>query len=160
MHSHLTQHQRIELSLLMRLGYSLRAAAVVLGVSPSTVCRELQRNCKTGSHYHATYARMQTVARRLSANQALRKLHVDSPLTDLIADKLALEQWSPDQIAHWLKRGRHAARVCAQTIYDWLYTTRKDLLQYLRSQKQRYRRTRANTAKSRPRSSLLRPLGG
>lgn len=155
MHSHLTQHQRIELSLLMRLGHSLRAAAAVLGVSPSTVCRELQRNCEASGRYHATHARRQTARRRLLANQALRKLAGNSPLANLIASKLALEQWSPDQIAQWLKQGRHAVRVCAQTIYDWLYTIRRDLLQYLRSQKQRYRRTRANTLRKQQREALL-----
>ncbi len=33
---HLTKSQRIELSLLRQLGYSMRSAATVLGVSPST----------------------------------------------------------------------------------------------------------------------------
>jgi IS30 family transposase len=133
----------------------MRAAAAVLGVSPSTVCRELRRNRQPDTAYHATYARMQTTARRLLANQALRKLSGNVELEQLIANKLTHEQWSPDQIAHWLRKGRHALRVCAQTIYDWLYTTRKDLLQYLRSQKQRYRRTRANTLRKRQREALL-----
>ncbi len=53
MHFHLTQHQRIELSLLTRLGYSQRAVALVLGVNPSTVCRELARNKKPNGKYHA-----------------------------------------------------------------------------------------------------------
>jgi IS30 family transposase len=157
MHPHLTQQQRIELSLLVRLSHSQRAAAAVLGVSPSTVCRELQRNRKASGQYHATYARMQTIARRLLANQGLRKLVGNLELECLIAAKLTQEQWSPDQIAAWLKQGRHAVRVCAQTIYDWLYTIRKDLVRYLRSQKQRYRRTRANTLRKQQRAALLAP---
>jgi IS30 family transposase len=44
MHSHLTQHQRIELSLLNRLGYNQRSVALVLGVNPGTICRELAHN--------------------------------------------------------------------------------------------------------------------
>jgi IS30 family transposase len=98
---------------------------------------------------------MQTVKRRWLANQAFRRLQEGSPLVGLIANKLALEQWSPDQIAHWLRKRRHAVRVCAQTIYDWLYTTRKDLLRYLRSQKRHYRRTRANTLRKQQREALL-----
>ena len=155
MHSHLTQHQRIELSLLMRLGHSQRNAALVLGVSPSTICRELQRNCKANGRYHATYARNQTAKRRLLANQALRKLVHEGTLATLIADKLASKQWSPDQIAIWLKKTRHAVRVGAQTIYDWVYQHRKDLVQHLRSNKQKYRRTRANTLRRQQRSRLL-----
>jgi IS30 family transposase len=41
---HLTKNQRIELSLLRQIGYSMRSAATVLGVSPSMVSRELRRN--------------------------------------------------------------------------------------------------------------------
>jgi len=44
MHFHLTQEQRIQLSLLAHLGWSHRDTALVLGVSPSTICRELNRN--------------------------------------------------------------------------------------------------------------------
>src|SRR5665811_2320546 len=113
MHYHLTQHQRIELSLLRKLGYSQRATAIVLGVSPSTVCREYQRNCEPSGRYHATYARMQTTRRRLMANQALRKLVGNELLTKLIATKLTTEQWSPDQIARWLKHSRQLMCVCA-----------------------------------------------
>jgi DNA-binding CsgD family transcriptional regulator len=68
MHTHLTQNQRIELSLLIRLGTSQRQTAVILGVSPSTVCRELARNKTASGRYHATVARMRTSARRLLAN--------------------------------------------------------------------------------------------
>jgi transposase, IS30 family len=155
MHSHLTQHQRIELSLLIRLGHSQRNAAFVLGVSPSTVCRELQRNCMASGHYHATYARMQTTARRLLANQAFRKLTTNPALAGLVASKLVAEQWSPDQIAIWLKHTRQAIRVCAQTIYDWVYRFRKDLVVHLRSNKQHYRRTRANSLRKKHRAALF-----
>lgn len=155
MHSHLTQQQRIELSLLCALGYSQRAAAAVLGCSPSTICRELARNRQTGVSYHATYARMQTTLRRLRANQRLRKLTRNPSLARLIASKLQCEQWSPDQIAIWLTRTRQTVRVCAQTIYDWVYRSRKDLIIHLRSSKQRYRRTRANTLRKQQRAALF-----
>ncbi len=56
MHFHLTQTKRIELSLLIRSGVSQRATAVVLGVHPSTVCRELKRNTLGGRRYHARVA--------------------------------------------------------------------------------------------------------
>ena len=155
MHFHLTQQNRIELSLLTRLGYSQRAVAVELGVSPSTICRELARNCQATGKYHATYARLATLARRLTANQRLRKLSTNEALQRLIANKLIHEQWSPDQIAVWLRYTAQAITVCAQTIYDWLYTSRQDLLKHLRSQKQHYRRTRANSLRQRHRAALL-----
>ena len=152
MHFHLTQQQRIELSLLVRLGHTQRNAALVLGVSPSTVCRELVRNQKSSGKYHPIHARLQCKARRFAANQTFRKLAASPDLVALIESKLRDQQWSPEQISGWLKRHGYAVRVCAQTIYDWVYTARKDLLVYLRSQKQHYRRTRANTLRKQQRA--------
>jgi len=154
MHLHLTQHQRIELSLLTRLGYSQRAVALVLGVSPSTICRELARNRKPTGKYHAAFARLSTKARRLAANQRLRKLLGNTTLEELVETKLRLH-WSPEQIAGRLRREGVALRVCAQTIYDWVYQSRNDLKDYLRSRKQKYRRTRANTLRRKHREELF-----
>ena len=154
MHYHLTQQQRIELSLLLRLGHTQRNAALVLGVSPSTICRELARNQKPSGKYHAIFARLTTKARRLAANQRLRKLFGNASLEQLVEAKLRLH-WSPEQIAGRLRREGVALRVCAQTIYDWVYQFRDDLRQYLRSQKQHYRRTRANTLRKQQREALL-----
>jgi IS30 family transposase len=152
---HLTKNQRIELSLLLRLGHGVRAAAQVLGVSPSTVSRELQRNVRVAGRYHAGVAERLRLARRARANGTKHKLTpLNQPLLELVESKLRL-YWSPEQIAGWLKATRHALRVSAQTIYDWLYTTRRDLLMYLRSQKQKYRRTRANTLRRRYRDELF-----
>lgn len=152
---HLTKQQRIELSLLLRLGHSQRAAAAVLGVSPSTVSRELTRNySNTRMTYHASVAERHRRRRRAAANHAQRKLIYEPTLVDLIVAKLQL-YWSPEQIAGWLRTTQRAVRVCAQTIYDWLYTERRDLLSYLRSQKQKYRRTRANTLRRRYRDELF-----
>ena len=165
MYYHFTQKQRIELSLLLRLGSSMRACARILDVSHSTVSRELQRNTRAGGSYHATKARLLVAARHAQANQSKRKLLSHSPLAELVVTKLTL-YWSPEQIAGWLKHRGAALRVCAQTIYDWLYTSRRDLLIYLRSQKQKYRRTRVNTLRRRYRDELFaarridrRPVG-
>lgn len=151
---HLTQNQRIELSLLVRLGHSQRSCALVLGVSPSTICRELQRNRQPSGSYHARIARLRTRTCRQVANQRLRKLLGNAELEETVSAKLSV-QWSPDQIAGWLKRRGDAARVCAQTIYDWIYLFRHDLRNHLRSHKQRYRRTRANTLRRQHRERLL-----
>lgn len=154
MYSHLTQTQRIELSLLIRLGNSQRAAARVLGVSPSTVCRELHRNRQPSGHYHARVARLLMTTRRAAANQQLRKLPGDSGLEHHIEVKLR-SYWSPEQIAGRLRREGRAFSVCAQTIYNWVYRFRQDLRDYLRSQKQHYRRTRANTLRKQKREALI-----
>jgi IS30 family transposase len=132
----------------------MRAAAAVLGVSPSTVSRELSRNQSAlRATYHAGVAERLRRQRRQAANQRGCKLTPESLLVAVIVSKLSLEQWSPEQIAGWLKATQRVLRVCAQTIYDWLYRVRPDLLKHLRSQKRKYRRTRANTLRRRYRDA-------
>lgn len=147
MHSHLTQNQRIELSLLLRLGYSRRQAAAQLGVSPSTVSRELWRNGGQSGGYHARNARILARRRRTEANALRTKLLANPALVKLVEQKLRAN-WAPEQIAGWLKFTGRIARglyACAQTIYDWLYRFRHDLLDHLHCRKGKYRRTREST---------------
>lgn len=144
MHYHLTQNQRIELSLLLRLGCSQRQIASVLGVSPSTVSRELQRNRRVSGMYHPASARLQVRRRRAVANGLRMKLLGEPALRSLVEQKLR-GNWAPQQIAGWLKATRRLWYVCAQTIYDWLYRFRRDLLVHLHCRKGKYRRTRENT---------------
>jgi len=47
--------------------------------------------------------------------------------------------------------------VCAQTIYDWIYTARKDLVQYLHCRKGKYRRTRQARLRKEKRAVLAAP---
>lgn len=143
MHSHLTQHQRIELSLLSRLGYSQRQAALCLGVSPSTISRELGRNSRLAGYY-ANSARVRSRQRRAKANAQRIKLFNEPVLVALVEQKLKAN-WAPQQIAGWLKTAGVALRVSTQTIYDWLYRFRRDLLRHLHCRKGKYRRTRENT---------------
>lgn len=141
MYHHLTQTKRIELSLLRQLGYSMRQAATQLGVAASTVSRELRRNCRSSGRYYPNSAKVLVRQRRSRANGLRTRLQTCTALALLVEQKLHAN-WSPEQIAGWL---RSAGRVCAQTIYDWLYRFRHDLLPHLHCRKGKYRRTRANT---------------
>lgn len=141
MYTHLTQKQRIELSLLLRLGYSQRAAATVLGVSPSTVCRELRRNSSSRLGYRANMTRVLARARRAAAN-ALRNKLLSLPRLAALVEQQLLRHDSPEQIAGWLKATGRVASVCTQTIYDWIYQHARHLLSCLHCRKGKYRRTR------------------
>lgn len=144
MHFHLTQQQRIELSLLLRLGHSQRNAALVLGVSPSTICRELKRNSRPNGSYHATYARLFTAGRRKAAN-ALRTKLLAFPKLAAVVERRLIRNDSPEQIAGWLKSSGAKLRASAQTIYDWIYLHARHLLKHLHCRKGKYRRTREST---------------
>jgi IS30 family transposase len=144
MYYHLTQDQRIELSLMLRLGYSQRNTALVLGVSPSTVSRELKRNMYSSGQYHAAHARVLTRQRRTSANGLRIKLLAYPELAQLIERKLQTN-YSPEQIMGWLQNTHKKLRVTTQTIYDWLYLHARHLLKHLHCRKGKYRRTREST---------------
>jgi IS30 family transposase len=144
MHYHLTQEQRIELSLMLRLGHSQRSTALVLGVSPSTVCRELARNVAASGSYHARQARLYTKARRAAANAMRNKLLAYPILAALVEQKLT-EDLSPEQVSGWFKGAKRALRVSTQTIYDWIYLHARHLLTHLHCRKGKYRRTRENS---------------
>lgn len=144
MHSHLTQTNRIELSLLYRLGYSMRQVALQLGVATSTVSRELQRNSRATGQYYPNSAKVYVRTRRAVANALRTKLLCLPRLAAIVEQKLKAN-WSPEQVAGWLKASQCTLRVCAQTIYDWIYRFRHDLLGHLHCRKGKYRRTRENT---------------
>jgi len=142
-HRQLTHINRIELATLLRQGLPKRAIAQALGVHHSTVYRELARNRYTNLRgYHVGAAQRRARLRRHRANQCFRKLPNNQRLAGLLVEKLQAI-WSPQQIAGWLAATSRRNRVCAQTIYDWIYRFRQDLVQYLHCTKGKYRRTRA-----------------
>jgi IS30 family transposase len=125
-HHQLTQYQRHELgSLLMGNKHSLREIARLLG-------------------FHPRQARIQLQGTRLRANQSKRKLPTNADLVKKITKRLVRHD-SPDQIAGWLKDRGVRFRVCAQTIYDWIYTSARELVVHLHCRKGKYRRTREST---------------
>ena len=142
----LTQYQRHELgALLSGNKHSYREIGQLLGCHHSTISREIRRHA-TGntSGYHAVQARLQLKQTRLLANQHHRKLSTNTDLITVVTTRLARHD-SPDQIAGWLKESGAKLRVCAQTIYDWIYTYAQKLVVHLHCRKGKYRRTRENT---------------
>jgi len=141
----LTKYQRNELGALRRAGLSMRATATVIGVHHSTVSRELRRYPSSNpAGYHAREAKQALRAKRLAANQCHRKLPTNEDLVATITKRL-LRNDSPQQIAGWFVETGRAMRVCAQTIYDWIYTYAKELVVHLHCRKGKYRHTRENT---------------
>ena len=148
----LTLAEREEISRGLVTDRSVRAMARALGRSPSTVSREIGRNDGSGRYRAAA-------ADKRAWKQALRpkpcKLAVHDQLRQAVAAKLE-RNWSPEQIAGWLKRmhpGTEACHVSHETIYRSLYVQargvlKKELLQHLRSRRP-IRRSRHATQKGR-----------
>lgn len=129
----LTAAVRGSIEALIHEKYSVLEVAGKLGVSPSTVSREIRKR-GTPSGYYAKVA--QSHYERARSNCKQRKKCLYTKRQKYIARKLELG-WSPEQISGRLKRSDSSLYVCPETIYQFLYTDKwaKDeekLYQYLR----------------------------
>ena len=135
----LTLSEREEISRAIVAQRSIRSIARLLGRAPSTVSREVSRNGGYG-RYRAARADTQAWARARRPKRC--KLANSAWLRQVVARQLRLN-WSPEQIAGWLKRthpGQEAYQVSHETIYRSLFVQargvlKKELAQHLRSQR-------------------------
>ena len=149
--SSLTLIEREEISRGVVSGKSMRAIAATLGRAPSTISREIRRNDGLRG-YRASEADQAAWdrGRRLQ----VCKLVQNRALAHLVAHKLRLE-WSPEQIAGWLKRVHpddEAFQVSHETIYRSLFiqargALKKELMAHLRRTRG-MRRSRHHTQKT------------
>jgi len=119
-------------------GYIQKDIAKKLGVSESTVSREIRRNyCKEHGFYNSMFANMQYRSRR-------KKCHPDKKikhsLQDFVEDKIK-RRWSPEQISGYAKL-HDLFHVSHETIYHHIYDDRQcggDLYGYLRRRGRKYK---------------------
>jgi len=143
--------EREEISRGIVAGHSVRTIASQLGRSPSTVSREIQRNSGR-RRYRANKA--DEAAWQRAHRPKTCKLAENRQLACIVAEKLQLE-WSPDQIAGWLKYmypDDEHNQVSHETIYKTLFiqargALKKELIQYLRKPRA-MRRSRHHTQKT------------
>ena len=147
----LTLAEREEISRAVVAGQSARSIATSLGRAPSTISREIKRNGGQEC-YRANQAEQAAWERTLRPKTC--KLVESRMLAHLVADKLQW-QWSPEQIAGWLKQTHpsdESYQVSHETIYRSLYiqargALKKELLDHLRRTRA-MRRSRHHTLKT------------
>ena len=116
----LTLSEREEISRAVVAGHSIRSIAASLGRAPSTISREIRRHGGPGG-YRAS--RADQAAWDRARRPKVCKLVQSRSVGTLIASKLCLE-WSPEQIAGWLKRtypDDETYQVSHETIYRSLF---------------------------------------
>ena len=136
-HLSLTLAEREEISRGVVSHLSLRTIATQLGRSPSTISREISRSGGL-KHYRASQADQSAWDRALRPKPC--KLATHPALRRIVARKLRCN-WSPEQIAGWLKRENPTDEhhsVSHETIYRSLFiqargVLKKELQQYLRT---------------------------
>jgi len=150
--------EREDISRGAKAGESIRAIARSLGRAPSTVSREIRRNGDRGS-YRANKADAAAWERARRPKRC--KLAQNRALARVVASRLRL-QWSPYQVAGWLKRTYpkdEALQVSHETIYRTLFiqargALKKELLQHLRRTRG-MRRSRHYTSKTPDRGRIV-----
>ena len=146
----LTLSEREEISRGVFAGQSLRSIATLLGRAPSTVSREINRN---GGRRRYRANKADQCAWHRGHRPKTCKLVGNRALARIVAIKLQLE-WSPDQVAGWLKctyPDDENYQVSHETIYKSLFiqargALKKELLQHLRKTRA-MRRSRHKTLK-------------
>lgn len=154
----LTLANREEISRGLATGQSIRFIAKYLGRHPSTISREIQRN--GGAECYRSSQADQATWNRANRPKTC-KLVESKALAHLVASKLQL-QWSPQQIAGWLKQnylGDETYQVSHETIYRSLFiqargALKKELVQHLRRTRI-MRRSRHHTQKNEGHGRIL-----
>ncbi|MFI2371170.1 transposase [Streptomyces sp. NPDC018833] len=158
---YLSEAERIRIADLRREKRSIRSIAAELGRSPSTISREIRRNCNSSVRpSHPSYYRPFAAHKRAETRRARpkpRRIETCPELRDLIQARLG-EKWSPEQIANILRRqfsDRPEMHVTHETIYRGLYAQARGGL--WREISRRLRTGRCMSNPGRIRSEYCRP---
>lgn len=151
-YKHLTFVQRCKISAFWKAGYQQKEIAAEIGVSPSTISRELKRN----SRWNYVYCPDQAAAfYKLKRKNSKKPKKFTEAIRNIVNEKLKLE-WSPEQISGYGKR-HGLFEISHERIYQYVLADKKSggkLYLHLRFGKKKYRKRygspkRAHTIKNR-----------
>jgi len=134
-YTQLTQEQRYQISVLLKIGQNQTEIAEMIGKHKSTISREVRRN-RGQRGYRPKQAHQMSLNRRNKA-----KTRIQEATWALIESKLQ-EDWSPEQISDWLKQNTDI-QVSHERIYLYIYVDKRaggSLHQHLRCQKKHRKR--------------------
>lgn len=150
-YNQLSLEQRYQIEALLKAGLQQRSIAIQIGVSASTICRELRRNMatrgRTANEYVASNAQRKTNQRH---RQKPKQIRFDDDMKNLVVQYLTVDRWSPEFISQCcVKR-----MVSHERIYQWIWECKhtnlrenrpyKKLYEYLRHGKRRRKRGKIN----------------
>jgi IS30 family transposase len=138
----LTYEQRIEIYAFLKTGLNQTKIAQLIGVSKSTVNREIKRN--TGlKGYRPKQANKWALKRKQNADKHVRFTNE----VKAVVMKYLKKDWSPEQISGWLKKNNRPS-VSHETIYQFIIDDQKnggELYKHLRlGRKKRHKRLKNN----------------
>jgi IS30 family transposase len=134
-YTQLTYEQRYQIYALLKMGHNQTEIAKAIDVSKSTISRELHRN-RGQRGYRPKQAHRTAIGRRKNG-----KYRIQAETWKMIESQLR-QDWSPEQIARWLKK-RKDIQVSHEWIYQYILADQRaggDLYKHLRCQKKRRKR--------------------
>lgn len=145
-YTHFGKTERLELSILLKKGYTLRAIAGALSKNPSSVSREIERNTVNGV-YDPSRANHKAYVRRKHSKYQGMKVREHPGLEGYVWTKIQPPfHWSPEQIAgRWRKATGTILKT--DTVYKYLHSSYGNYLcKYLKYK--RYKSKRRKQKKS------------
>ena len=147
---HLTAAQRGNIETLLQEKYTNKQIAKRLGRDPSTINREIKKGLDGSGIYRAWVAQVAYETNRKRCKQIPK---LDHPANYRLRSRIVscLQQgWDPSMIAGRLAGEGFKLVVCAETIYEWIYTSAyaisEKLYQYLRYGKKRRTKHKGRSA--------------
>jgi len=113
---HLTTKERESLLFYLSSGKNQAEIARILGKSPSTISRELRRNKQGDSIYSPSEADKKYRERRKRCRPK-KRLEKDKKLFEQVHTLLVFQYWSPEQIAHRIRKEAPEKTIGVSTIY-------------------------------------------
>ena len=152
----ITFEERYTVGLLRRQGLSSATIACILGRHRSTILREIRRNhARSDGRYRAQLADWYARGRRSRSRRNRRFSAADWARVEALLRK----DWSPEQVAGWLRRQGLLA-ISHETIYRYIWADKHDggtLHGHLRGARKK-RRKRYGSYESRGRVAGKRPI--
>ena len=136
----LTYEQRCQIEALKKSGMIQQQIADTVGVSQSTISRELRRNTGLRGYRHKQ-AQRKTQERRQNAVKTV-KMH--ETMITRVVQKLE-QKWSPEQVSGWLFQ-EHGEALSHERIYQHIWEDKKSggqLYTHLRRQGKKYQKRSA-----------------
>lgn len=146
---HLTAAQRGNIETLLQEKYTNKVIAQKLGRSPSSISREIAKGLDGSGIYRAWLAQVAYETNRKRCKQIPK---LDNPANHRLRSWIVAclqKGWDPSMISGRMK-AEGFMTVCAETIYDWIYTgayaIAEKLYQYLRQGKKRRTKHKGRSA--------------
>jgi IS30 family transposase len=141
-YSHLCLEEREEIAIGLEKGLKQYEIAVLLKRNPSTISREIKRNTSIVKYvgYRANRAQLRADYRNVQSHKRQR---IPNKRLRRFICKYLKKYYSPEIIAVLAERENKRWKTNYESIYQWIYHDRKDLILFLtRSHKKRRKRAK------------------